>query len=132
MTNTNTEILMKDDYYNTAREYRPSVKELEEQLAKLPEEKDKFQAWYKKEQEQLKLKIKVTKDVEAEERKRVEKEALEQIVEASKSDRDKLISLKHNIKGNFSFSSTEMKIIQDFLEHRIKRHTDFIANPVGK
>ncbi len=105
---------------------------IKNRLAEIPKEIKLAQTSLRDEEKNLKERLKEVERKEAEERKEQEKKALAEVVRLSTSDRNLLVSL-HNYYGKqerWSGTEKERDLLLSYLEERIRRHTEFIANPV--
>lgn len=102
------------------------------QLAETQENMKTLPAKLKAEEKYLKEQLRLAKIEEEEERKAREARALEEIIQMSKRDRRLLNNLQayYTVPDRWGGSPKELELLVDYLETRIKAHTEFIANPV--
>lgn len=102
------------------------------QLAETQENMKTLPAKLKAKEKYLKEQLRLAKIEEEEERKAREARALKQAIQVSKRDRNRLNNLQsyYTSPNIWEGSPEELELLVDYLETRIKCHTDFIANAV--
>lgn len=102
------------------------------QLAEIQENIKALPAKLKAEEKYVKEQLRLAKIREGEERKAREARALEEVIQMSKRDRRLLNNLQayYTAPNRWEGSPKELELLVDYLEGRIKAHTEFIANPV--